>query len=217
MSDSADSGSSASGDLALIIVDVQNDFCAGGALEVPDAARIFVPLNAALAAALSRDLLVIATRDWHPDDHSSFATQGGPWPVHCVQGSPGAGFVAAVPALTAAPGGAERVQVVSKGTERCGDGYSAFEAAAPGDGLLERLQARGVTRVAVAGLATDYCVRATVLDACAGGLDVVVLEDAIAGVEAAAGDVARAEQAMRDAGARFVSVDSWIREWSRER
>lgn len=138
--------------------------------------------------------VVVASRDWHPPRHISFAARGGPWPVHCEAGTAGAGWH---PALAA-----ERVQeVFSKGTEPDRDAYSAFD----GTGLAAWLRERGVRRLFVAGLATDYCVRASVLDACHEGFAVVVLKDAIGAVEVAAGDGERALTEMREAGAQVAA------------
>lgn len=168
---------------ALVIVDFQNDFASGGALAVPDGDAIATPID----GLLDRFELVVATRDWHPADHASFR---GAWPVHCVQGTWGAELH---PALDRS-----RIDVIiDKGRAPESEGYSAFE-----DTDLEGLlRARGVDRLYVAGLATDYCVRNTVLDACRLGFAVVVLEDAIRGVNVQPGDSARAIADMRRAGA----------------
>jgi nicotinamidase/pyrazinamidase len=186
---------------ALLIVDFQNDFTPGGALAVPDGDAIAAPL----ALLLDRFDLVVATRDWHRPDHGSFAGSelapgewrvSGPaatWPAHCVQDTPGAELH---PAL-------DRTQVdviVDKGDDSREPGYSAFA----GTGLGELLRERGVERLFVAGLATDYCVRQTVLDALTAGFDVVVVEDAIRGVDVEPGDSARAIAEMRAAGAAFT-------------
>jgi nicotinamidase/pyrazinamidase len=132
------------------------------------------------------DWLTVATRDWHPADHCSFKAQGGIWPPHCVAGTDGAAFH---PALDQARIGT----VVSKAVTRDAEAYSGFQ----GTDLAARLAARGVRRVFVCGLATDYCVKATALDARRSGLDVVVIEDAIRGVEVAPGDCAQAVDEMR--------------------
>jgi nicotinamidase/pyrazinamidase len=171
---------------ALIVVDVQRDFCPGGALAVPDGDAVVPVVNRLLALT---DWLAIATRDWHPADHCSFASQGGVWPVHCVAGTPGA---ALHPALDAARLGA----IVSKGTSRDAEAYSGFQ----GTDLARRLAERGIRRVVVVGLATDYCVKATALDARRAGLAVVVPMDAIRGVEVQPGDCAGALDEMRRAG-----------------
>lgn len=173
---------------ALIVVDFQNDFCPGGALAVEGGDEIAPRINE-LAASGDFDL-VVATRDWHPPDHASFAAQGGPWPVHCVVGTPGAQLH---PALDAT-----RVDVVlDKGRDRHGEGYSGFDAT----GLEALLRRHGVDAVTVVGLATDYCVRSTALDALRHGFDVTVDVGATRGVEARPGDVERALDELAAAGA----------------
>ena len=173
---------------ALVIVDFQNDFTPGGALAVPHGDEVAERLNA-LAASGDYDL-VVATRDWHPPDHGSFAAQGGIWPEHCVAGTPGAALHAALDA--------GRVDVV---VDKCQDpgteGYSGFD----GTDLAALLRDRGIDRVTVAGLATDYCVRATVLDGLKAGFEIVLLGDACRGVNVQPGDDERAVEEMRAAGA----------------
>lgn len=187
-------------DAALLIVDVQNDFCPGGALPVPDGDRVVEPLNRAAGAFAAEGLPVVASRDWHPARTRHFRECGGVWPVHCVQGSSGAAFH---PDLRLPPG----TVVVSKGGDPEQDSYSAFEAASD-DGVVlgDLLKGLGVRRLYVGGLATDYCVRASVLDALRSGLDVTVLTDAIAGVDVTPGDSDRALEEMKRAGARFGTV-----------
>jgi nicotinamidase/pyrazinamidase len=175
---------------ALIVVDVQNDFCPGGALAVTDGDAVVDPLN-----RLAREApLVIATRDWHPPDHGSFAENGGPWPVHCVCDTPGAELHA----------GIDREQidvVVDKGREPAREGYSGFESTD-----LERvLRERGVETVHIGGLALDYCVKATALDAKRAGFDVVVHRDATRAVELQPGDGERAVGELRGAGVSVVA------------
>jgi nicotinamidase/pyrazinamidase len=173
---------------ALVIVDFQNDFTPGGALAVPEGDAIADRINA-LAASGEYDLIV-ATRDWHPPDHGSFAAQGGPWPVHCVAGTPGAELH---PALDAA-----RVDViVDKGQDPGTEGYSGFE----GTGLATLLRERGVDQVTIVGLATDYCVKNTALDALRQGFSVIVDSTAVRGVEVEPGDSERALKEVRTAGA----------------
>jgi nicotinamidase/pyrazinamidase len=173
-------------DDALLIVDPQVDFCPGGTLAVPGGDAIFPAVN----RAAERLPVVVASRDWHPADHVSFRARGGPWPVHCQAGTPGAEFH---PSLDR-----DRLeQVFSKGTDRDQEAYSAFQ----GTGLAEWLRRRGVQRLFVAGLATDYCVMASVLDARGAGFEVVVLEDAIGAVEVKPGDGRRAVEEMQRAGA----------------
>jgi nicotinamidase/pyrazinamidase len=181
---------------ALIVVDVQNDFCPGGSLAVPLGNEVVPVLNEYIQRALATGMPIFASRDWHPAATKHFAAQGGPWPPHCVQGTWGAEFN---PYLEL-PGAA---QVVSKGASTEDDGYSAFEARLPDDGrtLREALRALGVTRVHVGGLATDYCVKATVLDALNDGLETHVLTDASRPVDVQPGDGERALRLMLDAGA----------------
>lgn len=170
---------------ALIIVDVQRDFCPGGALAVPDGDAVVEPINALAASAP----FVVATRDWHPTAHSSFAPQGGPWPVHCVAESPGAQLHPGIDL-------AEVDLVVDKGEAIDSDGYSAFEDTA----LEQLLRARGVDKVHVTGLALDYCVKATALDAERAGFEVVVHRGATRAVESTEGDGARAVGELEAAG-----------------
>jgi nicotinamidase/pyrazinamidase len=172
---------------ALVIVDFQNDFTPGGALAVAGGDEIADRLNA-LAGSDEFDL-VVATRDWHPPDHGSFAAQGGPWPPHCVQGTDGAELH---PALDRA---AIDV-IVDKGQDPGTEGYSGFEAT----GLAELLRSRGVDGVTVVGLATDYCVKNTALDALREGFTVVLDSTAARGVEVEEGDSERALAEVRAAG-----------------
>jgi nicotinamidase/pyrazinamidase len=175
---------------ALVIVDFQNDFCPGGALAVEGGDEIATPINR-LAPHFDT---VVATRDWHPPDHASFETEGGPWPIHCVQGTEGADLH---PRLDREP----LDHVVEVGSGRDDEGYSGFE----GSDLEDFLREHGVERVVVTGIATDYCVRATVLDARRLGFDVTVAEDAIRAVNVEPGDDERAIEEMKDAGARFAT------------
>jgi nicotinamidase/pyrazinamidase len=188
---------------ALLIVDVQNDFCPGGALPVVGGDEVVEPLNE-LAGLFG---LVVATRDWHPPDHGSFvgvevdparwsgADPRSIWPVHCVQGTPGAELH---PALDHAA-----IDVVlDKGQDQFSQGYSAFHDS----GLAELLQERGVDHVYIGGLTTDYCVKHSVLDARRLGLEVTVVEDAIRAVNVEPGDGERALETMRAAGATFATA-----------
>jgi len=179
-------------DDALVIVDVQHDFLPGGALAVAQGDRIFTPINA-LARRFTR---VYATRDWHPPNHSSFAAQGGPWPVHCVADTPGAAFD---PRLDRS----HIDLIVDKGVDVATDGYSGFAAT-----TLERdLRAHGIKRVFVCGLATDYCVKATAQDAKDAGFDVVVLSDAAAAVDVTPGDESRALGELHAHGVGIATSD----------
>ncbi len=185
---------------ALLIVDVQNDFCPDGALGVPAGDRVVAVVNEYAERFNRRRLPVFASRDWHPEETRHFRAMGGPWPAHCVAGTPGAAFH---PDLRLPEG----TVVMSKGTNPRDDGYSAFEATSEdGRGLSEALKARGVRRLYVAGLATDYCVRATVLDAIERGIEPVVLLDAIQGIDVEPGDEARALDEMMRAGARTATL-----------
>lgn len=188
------SGSPEFGD-ALLIVDPQVDFCPGGALPVPHGDSIFAPLNR-VAAQFD---IVVASRDWHPADHVSFRARGGPWPPHCVAGSPGAEFH---PALDQEP----IRHVVSKGTDAGTEAYSAFS----GTDLEAWLRRRGVSRLFVGGLATDYCVRQSVLDARAAGFEVAVLEDCVGAVDVQPGDGERALEEMEAAGARRARSEELV-------
>jgi nicotinamidase/pyrazinamidase len=187
---------------ALLIVDVQNDFCPGGALAVPDGDQVVQPLRklAARFCALGRP--VYASRDWHPPDSRHFKDFGGAWPVHCVQGTQGARLREdlQLPAST---------MIVTKGQARHDDGYSAIVGEVPGRGsLLADLSTRGVDHLYVGGLATDYCVKHTVLDALRQGLGVTLLTDAIRAVNVSPGDGARSLDEMKAAGAELATSDS---------
>lgn len=175
---------------ALLVVDVQRDFLPGGALAVPDGDRIVPVLQRHLERFERAGRPILFTRDWHPADHMSFRAQGGPWPPHCVAGTPGAGFAPGLDLPAAA-------QLVSKGTRPDAEAYSGFE----GTGLAARLRQQGVQRLFVGGLATDYCVRATVLDALREGFEVLLLGDAVRAVDVRPGDGERALRDMLQAGA----------------
>lgn len=151
---------------ALILVDVQNDFCPGGKLAVVGGDEVVPVLNGWIRAAREAGAMIVASRDWHPADHSSFREQGGPWPSHCVQGTPGADFH---PGLELP----EDVLVVSKGDRQELDQYSDFEQTP----LAGALRDKGVTRLFIGGLAQDVCVRATVLDAVRHGFETHVISN----------------------------------------
>jgi nicotinamidase/pyrazinamidase len=189
---------------ALLIVDFQNDFAPGGALPVPEGDHIAGPINRLLD---SFDL-VIATRDWHPPEHGSFsgvevdsaewrgADPASIWPEHCVEGTPGA-------ELHSALDQAKVDVVIDKGQDPNSQGYSAFQDTRLGDLLRER----GVDRLFVTGLATDYCVKQSVLDALRQGFAVTVVDDAVRGVDVQPGDSERALEEMEAAGAERASAD----------
>jgi nicotinamidase/pyrazinamidase len=180
----------ASGD-ALLIVDVQNDFCPGGALPIEQGDAVVPVLNAWIAAAVTAGIPVYASRDWHPRGHVSFRESGGPWPVHCLQDSPGAQFRADLRLP-------EDAIKITKGARFDHDQNSAFDAT----GLADHLHRHGIRRLWIGGLAQEVCVLATVIDARAAGFDVMVIRDATRGVTP--DGCARADQRMHDAGARFT-------------
>lgn len=175
---------------ALLIVDVQRDFLPGGALAVEHAGEIVPVLNRWIAKARRKDVPVVATRDWHPANHASFQENGGPWPRHCVQHTPGAEFS---PELMLP----RDARIIDKGTHPAVEQYSAFEKS----DLAEVLRKWGIRRLWVGGLAEDVCVRATVLDALQAGFDVHVIADATRPVSREGGRKAREQ--MRAAGAVF--------------
>lgn len=198
---------------ALILVDLQNDFVPGGALAVPGGDAVIPVAN----RLMPKFDLVVATQDWHPPDHLSFASQyadlqpgdeitldGLPqvlWPDHCIRGTHGAEFVAALDV-----GQIDRV--FAKGTDREFDSYSGFfdNAKRRSTGLDEFLRDRGVTDVFVMGLATDYCVKFTAIDAVQLGLQTHLISDGCRGVELNAGDCQRALQSMQDQGIRLLTT-----------
>lgn len=187
---------------ALVVVDIQNDFCPGGALAVPDGDKVVPVLNKYIQLFRSASAPVIYTRDWHPTDHSSFKAQGGPWPPHCVQGTEGAKFRSDL--LPPAEG-----EIVSK-ADRKDEAYSFFK----GTDLthrLRRLKLRlglrgGIRALFVGGLATDYCIRETVLDALNLGFQVYYLDDASKGVNVKPEDSKLAVKEMVSKGANQISL-----------
>ncbi|HXC68438.1 MAG TPA: nicotinamidase [Pyrinomonadaceae bacterium] len=181
---------------ALIVVDVQNDFCPGGTLAVAHGDEVVEPLNEQIDEFLERGAPVYKSRDWHPATTKHFQAYGGTWPVHCVQNTKGAEFH---PALRDDP----RITVVSKGLGDT-DCYSAFDET----DLASQLREQGVEEVVVGGLATDYCVKNTVLDALKHRFKVKALKNAMRPVDLQPGDGDRAIEEMRAAGAEIVSTDS---------
>ncbi|HLV60325.1 MAG TPA: isochorismatase family protein [Fredinandcohnia sp.] len=173
---------------ALLIVDVQKDFCPGGALAVEGGDEIIPVLNAWVREAVRRGALVAASRDWHPPDHVSFHHRGGPWPPHCIRGTEGAEFH---PDLELP----KDAVILSKAEAPHREANSAFD----GTGLAELLRRRGVRRVFVGGLTQDVCVRATALDALDLGLETVVLLDATRPVDPDQGEAAAREMEARGA------------------
>jgi nicotinamidase/pyrazinamidase len=200
---------------ALLVVDVQCDFCAGGALAVPDGDAVVPVIN----ALMERAEVVVLTQDWHPADHQSFASAHGGrqpyehielsygtqvlWPDHCVQGTPGAAFHAALQ-------GDRGQAVIRKGFRRAIDSYSAFyenDQQTP-TGLAGYLRGRGVTQLAVCGLATDFCVKWSVLDGLREGFGVQVIRDAVRAIDLE-GSEARAWEEMQAAGAEVIDAAAW--------
>jgi nicotinamidase/pyrazinamidase len=183
---------------ALVIVDVQNDFCPGGSLAVAEGDRVALAINRYVERFAAAGAPIFATRDWHPAQTSHFKDFGGIWPVHCVQNTPGAEFHPSLQLGSSA-------MVVSKGMAADIDSYSGFDAFdAQGTALAALLRERGVEQIFVGGLATDYCVKQTVLDGVKHGFAVVLLMDAIRGVDLAPGDSTRALEEMHHAGARAI-------------
>jgi nicotinamidase/pyrazinamidase len=179
---------------ALIVIDVQRDFLPGGALGVPAGDEVIKPINRAVGMFERAGLPIFYSRDWHPANHVSFKARGGPWPRHCVANTDGAAFA---PTLRVPPSAV----IVSKATAADRDAYSAFQETT----LASQLRAAGVRRVYVGGLATDYCVKATVLDAKREGFDVKVLTDAVRAVDVQPGDGQRALQEMQQSGAHLTT------------
>lgn len=180
---------------ALLVIDIQYDFLPGGSLGVPEGDQVLAPINDAMARFAARGLPVYASRDWHPENHCSFAARGGPWPPHCVAETRGAAFsdALALPADTV---------IISKADTADVDAYSAFN----GTALADHLRGHGITRVFVCGLATDYCVLNTALDARKDGFETVILPEAMRAVNVQPGDGERAIAQMREAGATTATL-----------
>ena len=182
---------------ALVVVDVQRDFCEGGALAAANTLSLLPTLQKFIAEAKRRGTLVVFTQDWHPANHSSFKANGGPWPVHCVAGTPGAELM---PPLKA---GADDV-VIHKGVSVNGAGYSGFDETS----LQKQLRDKGITRVGVAGVATEYCVRATALDALKAKFDTTVLEALIRAVQEK--EVPHVLAELRQVGVKLGNSAAWL-------
>lgn len=178
---------------ALLIVDVQKDFCPGGALPVEGGDEIIPVLNRWIAAAAAKDVPIYASRDWHPADHISFQGQGGPWPPHCIQDSEGARFHPKLDLPATAV-------IVTKGVRFDRDQYSAFDQT----GLAVALRQNGIRRLWIAGLAEDVCVLATVLDGCREGFEVILIGNATRPITPQRG--AQAKRQMQEAGA---DIETW--------
>ncbi len=186
-------------DYALIIVDVQYDSMPGGALPVPDGDRVVPVLNKYIKIFTEKGAQIVASRDWHPENHSSFKEYGGIWPSHCVQNTHGAMFHSDLQLP-------ENTYIVSKATHPDKDAYSAFS----GTDLAAYLKEKNIKRVFIGGLATDYCVKATVLDAIKEGFCTFFLEDASKGVDVNKGDVDRAIDEMLEHGGIKLTISDII-------
>ena len=187
---------------ALLLVDIQNDFCLRGSLAVADADQIIPVVN----RLIPRFQIVVAGHDWHPPNHASFKHEGGPWPPHCVQHRRGAELHPLLDNSSIA-------FRVYKGSLSDHDQYSEFDGTtASGEKLDDLLKKHGIATLYVVGLATDYCVRATVLDALNRGYAVYVVEDAMRAVEVAAGDGRRALEEMKSGGAHIIRSRSVLAE-----
>jgi nicotinamidase/pyrazinamidase len=182
----------------LIVADVQNDFLPGGALGIHDGDQIVPVLNEYIRTFKAAQAPIVASRDWHPPKHISFHAQGGLWPAHCIKDTPGAQFSPdlKLPANTL---------IISKATDSSKEAYSVFDDT----DLGEQLRALGVSRVFIGGVATDYCVVNSVVDACKLGFDVVVLVDAVRGIELHPGDVEQAFVTMSKLGADLAALDDF--------
>ncbi|BAD85839.1 probable nicotinamidase [Thermococcus kodakarensis KOD1] len=174
---------------ALIVVDMQRDFMPGGALPVPEGDTIIPKCNEYIKKFKEKGALIVATRDWHPPNHISFKERGGPWPPHCVQNTPGAEFVVDLP---------EDAIIISKATEPDKEAYSGFE----GTNLAEILRENGVEKVYICGVATEYCVKATALDAVRHGFETYLLSDAVKGINPE--DEKKALEEMKRAGVKIL-------------
>jgi len=183
---------------ALIIVDVQKDFCPGGALPVPEGDKIIPNLNKYVEIFRKNGGKIYVTRDWHPENHISFKEHGGLWPKHCVQGTEGAEFH---PNLKLP----EDAVIISKGTDPLREAYSGFE----GTDLKKKLKQEGIVRVFVGGLATEYCVKNTVLDAIKFGFETVLLMDAIKGIDLKPSDSRKAIDEMVKKGVKTVKLENF--------
>jgi nicotinamidase/pyrazinamidase len=187
----------------LIVVDVQRDFCEGGALAAADTFSLLEPLGKFIAEARRKGAIIVYTRDWHPQEHSSFRQNGGPWPIHCVAGSAGAQLTAPLKAEA-------NDVVVNKGTAVEGAGYSGFEDT----GLANQLKAMQVKHVAVSGIATEYCVRATALDAVKSGFETVVLRDLIRAVKPE--ETVAIIKELEKAGVKSETAAEWMKSWPQQ-
>lgn len=183
---------------ALLVTDVQNDFLSGGSLAVPGGDEVVPVLNRYIDIFVTRNLPVFATRDWHPEHHCSFRAQGGPWPPHCIVGTHGAEFAAALRLPPSAV-------IISKATTPEHDAYSSFLRT----DMDRQLRDAGIRRIYIGGLTTEYCVLNTTRDALQLGYQVFVLVDAIRAVDVHPGDGQRAVEEMIALGAKCISLQKF--------
>ncbi|MBF0405621.1 isochorismatase family protein [Candidatus Magnetominusculus xianensis] len=188
---------------ALLIIDVQRDFCEGGVLSARDTHSLIQPLNEAISWCVEHDIVCVFTRDWHPSDHCSFISQSGTWPTHCVQGTSGAEFADGLNIPVSA-------LVIDKDSDKDTMSYSAFG----NTNLDKKLQQIGIIEVAATGIATDYTVRETVIDALRCGFKVSVLIDLIRPIDVKQGDSDKALNDMKTAGASLLTSKEWLQKVS---
>jgi nicotinamidase/pyrazinamidase len=188
---------------ALLIIDVQEDFCEGGVLPARDTLSLIQPLNELIYWAVSKDIACIYTRDWHPPDHCSFITQGGQWQVHCVQNTSGAQFAAGIVMPDSA-------NIIDIGTDsiKINMSYSAFENTELKN-ILNNLQ---INNLIVTGIATEYCVKATALDALRFGYHVTVLTDLIRLIDIQPDDSIKAIEEMKTAGVKLTTSIEFLKD-----
>lgn len=187
---------------ALIIVDVQRDFCEGGVLPARDTLSLIQPLNDVIKLSIQKNIVCVFTRDWHPSDHCSFISQGGPWAPHCVQGTVGAEFAESLYIPNSA-----LVIDIEKDSDKLNMSYSAFE----NTNLEVELKNLGIKEIIATGIATDYCVLATVLDSLRYGFNVSVLTDLVRPIDVNKNDSKNALRQMKKAGAKLLKSDQWIK------
>ena len=187
---------------AIIVVDVQRDFCEGGVLPAKNTSSLITPLSALIGWCLRNKVVCVFTRDWHPANHCSFQSEGGPWPSHCVQDTPGAEFAVGLQFPDSG-----LVIDIEKDSSTRNMSYSAFE----NTNLKAELRARHIEEVAACGIATDYCVKTTVLDALQSGFRVSVLTDLVRPIEVNSGDSTKALDEMKASGATLLTSTAWMK------
>lgn len=195
---------------ALIIVDVQNDFCPGGSLAVPHGDEVVLPIERMIAHALRHEWTIFASRDWHPEDTTHFKKHGGVWPEHCIEGTKGAEFHKGFIQMNAFID-IGVITIISKGMRKDENAYSAFEGRDDtANFLIVLLEEHEIERVFICGLATDYCVKATALDARRYSFETYLLLDACRAVNLNPDDGEKAVEEMKEAGVIITSTDKVI-------